>query len=426
MEPLIGVPRARMAALRARMVLWALPIVADELRRRPGQAVGIWRRFRRMYRTANMMAALTKPMKLGNRGIKMSVYVPHWPSKAIESRARRALRNDFVPPEQVTLAITDECPYRCRHCSNARGNREPLPLPRLIDLVKEIQDLGASWLNIGGGEPSLVFDRALATVKAADERSETWLNTIGFGLDPDKIKQLKDAGLFGGRVSIHSCDPDAHDEFVGYPGAFGIAVRTIESFRKQDMFAVLSAAIPESAITEEATLAFMNLGRDIGAGFVEIIPIRPSGRAVIGCTHAELKGHHVKEDFFRRLNNDPDLLDYPAASSAAYLETPDRFGCVAGSERLYISASGDIQPCPLVNLAVGNVMDEPLETIWKRLHGFIPGPRAQRLCSQLGPLVDEQVRMSPGAFDVLPLPPSQSNEILVKMGECDLPKVWSL
>lgn len=71
-------------------------------------------------------------------------------------------------------------------------------------------------------------------------------------------------------------------------------------------------------------------------------------------------------------------------------------------------------------------MDEPLETIWKRLHGFIPGPRAQRLCSQLGPLVDEQVRMSPGAFDVLPLPPSQSNEILVKMGECDLPKVWSL
>ena len=40
--------------------------------------------------------------------------------------------------------------------------------------------------------------------------------------------------------------------------------------------------------------------------------------------------------------------------------------------------------------------------------------------------MDEQVRKSPGAFDILPLPPSQSNEILMKMAKCDLPKVWSL
>ena len=83
--------------------------------------------------------------------VKAGVYVPHWPSEALETRMRRALRSAVVPHEQVTLSITDECPYRCPHCSNARNPQKPLPLSRLLELVGEIQDLGGSWLNIGGG-----------------------------------------------------------------------------------------------------------------------------------------------------------------------------------------------------------------------------------------------------------------------------------
>jgi MoaA/NifB/PqqE/SkfB family radical SAM enzyme len=357
---------------------------------------------------------------------KMSVYVPHWPSQAIEARLRRALRHDYVPPEQVTLAITDKCPYRCRHCSNVRAQAQPLPLSRLLHLVNEIADVGGSWLNIGGGEPSVVLDRALAVVEAAAARCETWLNTTGFALDTDKIKQLKDAGLFGGRVSLHSYRPQVHDDFVGYRGAFQIAADAIRAFRKQDIFTILSAAISESSITEEHVLNFLRLGKDNGAGFVEIIPIRPAGRAVVQCSHAELKCHRVSAEIFRKLNSDPGLTDYPAVNSATYLETPDRFGCVAGSERLYISTAGDVQPCPLVNLAVGNVMNEPLASIVERMRSLLPSPRAERLCSQLSPIIAHRVEEAGGTFDMLPVPPEMGSQILSQLPPTAMPKAWVL
>jgi len=429
MKALVGATRKQANGARRRLIAWSLGVLAGEMAGHPLQAPRIVKRFRRTYRTANLMRDWTKIMRFGSDGDlchKMSVYVPHWPSRALEGRLKRALRNDYVPPEQVTLSITDACPYRCRHCSNVRGPSQAMPLGRLTDLVREIQDIGGSWLNIGGGEPALEFERALAVARTAGDRSETWLNTTGFDLDTDKIKRLQDAGLFGGRLSVHSSDPAEHDEFVGYQGAFHIAADAIRLFREQDMFVILSAAIPEVSMDEETVRKFMELGRDLGAGFVELIPIRPAGRAVVQCSHAELKCHHVCGEIFRKFNNDPALLDCPGINSPAYLETPDRFGCVAAAERLYLSASGDVQPCPLVNLAVGNVMDEPLKAIWDRMHSFLPAPRTKRLCSELGPVLERHLDQSGRDLAVLPIRPQESTVILRELPPCDTPKVWAL
>jgi MoaA/NifB/PqqE/SkfB family radical SAM enzyme len=429
MKDITGIPSNKVKALRRKMTLWGLPIFLSELARRPSQFVRIIKRYRRMDRTVRLMLYWTKVMKFGGDDelcTKVSVYAARWPSKAVELRFRRALRNDNFVPEQIAMAITDECPYKCRHCSNAHKTKEPLPLNRLIEAIKEIQEIGGSWINIGGGEPAVAFDRAIAVVKAGGEHSETWFNTTGFGLDVDKIKQLKDAGLFGTRISIHSCDPSEHDEFVGYPGAFKIATEAVENFRKHDVFPVISAAVPETSITEELVFNFMKMGREVGAGFIEVLPIRPAGRAVIQCTHSELERHEVSGEIFHKLNNDSELVDFPAVNSPAYLEAPDKFGCVAGSDRIYISTAGDVQPCPLVGLSAGNLKDEPFKDIWQRMNKYIPRPRAERLCSQLSPIISEQIEQAGGSFDILPIPPDKSRKFFEELPESKTPNVWSL
>ncbi len=430
MKPLLPLDVKGQQSVRRAMTGAALRLLLAELARRPAAVLPILRRFRRMYRAAHLVADGSKVMHLGEkdggRCTKLSVYVPHFPGKAFEGRVRRALRSDTVWHEQVTLSITDSCPYHCRHCSNSRGARPPLPLPRLLQVVHEIQDIGGSWLNIGGGEPGVVFDRALAVVAEAGDRSETWLNTTGFGLDLDKVRRLRDAGLFGGRVSLHSHRPEEHDAFVGYPGAFKIAADAIRTFREADLFTVLSAALPEERITREMVVEMMRLGRDLGAGFVEIIPVRPVGRAVIACTHAELQHRDINRDQFRSLNTDPALADCPGVNSPAYLETPDRFGCVAGAERLYISASGDVQPCPLVSLAVGNVLDESLAAICGRMRELVKGPRAEQLCYELGPQVAAHVAQGGPDCAALPIPPDKTAEILGSLPPPATPKAWRL
>jgi len=217
-----------------------------------------------------------------------------------------------------------------------------------------------------------------------------------------------------------------HDAFVGYHGAFKIAAEAIQTFRRADIFPVLSAAMPEERITWHGVHDMMQLGKDLGAGFVEIIPIRPAGRAIVACSHSELRRHDVNRQMFKTFNMAPRFTDCPAVNSPAYLETRDRFGCVAGSERLYISASGDVQPCPLVNLSLGNVLDESLASICQRMRSLLPGARCNLLCKQLGPLVSEYVAKGGQGCDVLPIPPAKSADILADLPASPTPKAWVL
>jgi hypothetical protein len=57
--------------------------------------------------------------------------------------------------------------------------------------------------------------------------------------------------------------------------------------------------MPEERITWDGVYDMMQLGRDLGAGFVEFIPIRPAGRAVIACSHSELRRHDVNHRMFK-------------------------------------------------------------------------------------------------------------------------------
>ena len=348
---------------------------------------------------------------------KFRVYAPHWPSQAAETRVRRALQKGSIGPELVTLSLTDECPYKCRHCSNVRRQSKALSQQRAVELVGEIQELGGCWLNIGGGEPALVFEKTLAVVEAAGEISETWLNTTGFNLDIGKIRLLKKAGLFGGRVSIHSHDPTEHDDFVGYHGAFKIACETIRNFRRADILPILSASLPEKEITWSKIHDLTKLAKNLGAGFAEIIPIKPAGRAVIKCSQAELSQQEVDWQMLKTLNTDQRFSEWPAVDSGAYLEQAEMFGCVAGSERIYISASGDVQPCPLVNLSLGNVANESLASVYERMRVLLPGARAEPLCYQLWPMMAERLSKSGQECAVLPISAEESAQILTGLCE---------
>ena len=418
-KPLVAVSGKKARWHRRAARRWALKILGSELSHRPGKAIQILRRFNEIRKRTLKVWTDAKLMQFGRDDdspvFKFRVFVPHLPSEAAEMRLRRALGRDSVGPELTTLSMTDECPYKCRHCSNVRRPSKALSKRRVVELVGEIQELGCCWLNIGGGEPGLEFGKSLAVVEAAGQRSETWLNTTGFNLDIGRIKRLKQAGLFGGRVSIHSTEPRRHDEFVGYPGAFKIAAETIANFRQAGILPILSSAVAEKEISWSNIHDLTKLAKDLGAGFAEIIPIKPSGRAVTECNEAELSQQDIDWQILKRLNMYKRFADLPAADSGAYLEQPEMFGCVAGSERMYISASGDVQPCPLVSLSLGNVAEEPLAKVYERMRALLSKPSPEALCYKLWPIMVERLRKNEQEYTMLPIAAEESNQILSEL-----------
>ena len=61
-----------------------------------------------------------------------------------------------------------------------------------------------------------------------------------------------------------------------------------------------------------------------------------------------------------------ELLKHPKARHHNLYNFRGRQGCPAGIEKIYITAYGDVTPCDLIHEPFGNVLEEPLETIWKR------------------------------------------------------------
>ena len=59
----------------------------------------------------------------------------------------------------------------------------------------------------------------------------------------------------------------------------------------------------------------------------------------------------------------------------------DAFGCTAGgTDRFYVNAKGDVQPCEFLNISFGNILDEPFDRIYDRMREVFDVPGDRWLC----------------------------------------------
>ncbi|RPI59091.1 MAG: hypothetical protein EHM48_09430, partial [Planctomycetaceae bacterium] len=95
----------------------------------------------------------------------------------------------------------------------------------------------------------------------------------------------------------------------------------------------------------------------------------------------------------------------PAVAGFAYLESEDMFGCGGGYHHLFIDAAGEVCPCDLTPLSMGNACLEPLAEIWARMAKHFALPRTRCLMSHIAGLLTQ-------GEATLPLPREISERIL--------------
>ncbi|HUU43753.1 MAG TPA: radical SAM protein [Planctomycetota bacterium] len=291
------------------------------------------------------------------------------PARRTSRRGLERIRAGERPLMTLCVATTSRCPMRCVYCSAENYPDAPdMSTSRLRSLVAEAQDLGAYAIDFSGGEPLLRPDLP-EVVAAVDDRSVTVLSTSGFNF-PEMSRDLRRAGLDYVVVSLDSFDARVNNERRGHPDATGIAVKAVRAAVREGFYTALNMVADETMLEPGAFEAYLRAAQALGVH--EVSPVAP--RACVRLGRHRFRGFTPAQvDRLRRLQVRFNRMTHlPTVTSLDYAES--YYGCPGGSMHCYVSAAGDVTPCPGFPVSFGNVNDQPLAEVYENMRRHIRQP----------------------------------------------------
>jgi len=259
----------------------------------------------------------------------------------------------------LDIDLTYACPCRCAQCySDALRDPqgEPLTVSEIAGLVDQAKRIGAIQVALSGGEPLLRKDLLDVVAACRPRQMLVTLCTSGHGATPGLLRDLRRAGLGLVIFSLDSADSEVHDRNRGVGPLFDRVLGLIAASRQVG----LRAAVNTVADREKL----------LGDGLTRMIALAERHRFVLNLT--------VPAPIGRWTGNVSALLDDEARRRfAAALRHPRvrsdihsaylRSGCPAGTEKISVSAYGEVRPCQILPIPFGSVRRQPLSEIWGRL-----------------------------------------------------------
>ncbi|HII02067.1 TPA: radical SAM protein [Methanosarcinaceae archaeon] len=325
-----------------------------------------------------------KPISVNEDEIIFSTWVPPIPGPVFSrviSAEIAAIRKKRVP-DQFSIGITARCPNRCLHCGAAdiRPEKE-LTLDEICGAVDQSLDLGAYLVSFDGGETMLRNDLVDMVASVDKSRAIATCFTSGYKLSEERAEALKAAGLYAARISLDSPFKAEHDRFRGREGAYEDAISGIKNAKAAGIFTDMFVVVSPHNIDDLDD--FYSLAVDLGMHEVSIYEIIAVGRWL---DHEDevINEKDVKrlEKFQKAMNSKPEG---PRVTAFPYFMGPDLFGCFAGKRWMHVASDGEVMPCAYTPLSFGNICEEPLETIWKRMGKHIAYKKDASYCMMRNP-----------------------------------------
>jgi MoaA/NifB/PqqE/SkfB family radical SAM enzyme len=339
-------------------------------------------------------------VRVGRR-VFLDVSIPGWPSPALDrflegELERIAPTRPGAPPLHLALlAVTRLCPLRCMHCSDADvlASEESLSTSQLLDVARGVAALGASHLELTGGEPMARLDAVEAICRELAPGVDVWVLTSGVGLDSRAATRLRDAGATGVTVSIDHWEADRHDAFRGRAGVFLEAVEGVRAARDAGLVVALSVTLTPEVATPAGLEHLGRLGRELRVPFLRLL----EPRAVGAWAGRDVALPASALDVVVRFARASHAADSPLPLVELPALTQRSLGCFGGGDRyLFVDAKGDVHACPFCRRSAGSALDGGLEAARDVLlsQGCKAYPRAHPDPVGIGPHIARRARSS--------------------------------
>jgi PqqA peptide cyclase len=281
-------------------------------------------------------------------------------------------------PIGLLAELTHRCPLGCPYCSNpldlVRASQE-LDTKTWMRVFNQAADLGALHVHLSGGEPLVRSDIAELVNAAHLAGLYTNLITSAVGLTPQRLTELRAAGLEHVQISIQGIDTARADAVAHMKGAAKAKREAAKLVVEEGLALTINAVIHKGNIAEIP--AIIELAEELGAGRLEVAHVQyhgwalPNRASLMPSREEFLTAAKIVEDARKRLEGalviDHVMPDY-------YAERPK--ACMGGWGRqvIVVTPDGRALPChaaaSLPGMIFDNVRSQSLGAIWNDSEAF--------------------------------------------------------
>ena len=247
-------------------------------------------------------------------------------------------------PKHVLFELTYNCNLNCRHCY-IYHRYSGLPQVKIQQILYQLREAGTIDITFSGGEIFLRNDIFDILEFAIQMGFRTTIITNGTLLDTEMITQLSKLPLAYIKTSIYSLRPHIHDLITGVPGSHQATLNSIAALAQTGKKVGAGAIVQEENAPDIPQLkAYIESLGCIFAGDYNIFPDHQG-------SHNPLR-YRVSEELLTTLFRKKVV-------------TPSReVSCEAGIIKAKIDPKGNVYPCELLNIPIGNLYEQSFAEIW--------------------------------------------------------------
>lgn len=262
---------------------------------------------------------------------------------------------------KLHLDLLYQCDLDCEHCYLDDKKKKILPTAFWRDVLDQAAAMGVFALVLSGGEIFLRKDLLELVAHARELGLFVNLKSHGGYIDEANARRLADLGVTSVWLSYYAPDATIHDAITRKPGSHERTRAAFSHLTRAGVMTVASIVVMQrnrhawrEAVAECERLGVMPsvdghlLSALSGADF-------PKGLAVDMHEAVALERHHLE-----RVQGDCTPTSDPSATPWA-----EQKNCGAGHTSLYVSPEGDVTPCIMWPMALGNLArGDRLAELW--------------------------------------------------------------
>ena len=286
-------------------------------------------------------------------------------------------RDNGSLPLWLLAELTYRCPLQCPYCSNPvniASYRKELTTDEWLEVMRQARALGAAQLGFSGGEPLARRDLEVLIKEARELGYYTNLITSGVGMDEERVKGFREAGLDHIQISFQASSAELNN-FLGGTASFEHKLEMARVVKKYDYPMVLNIVIHRQNIDQ--TEHILEMAEALEADYVELANTQYYGWALVN--RAQLMP--TREQLERSEKTANAYRDKLKGKMKIYYVVPDYFenrpkACMNGWGNLFLAVApdGTALPCQaaaqLPGLSFPNVREHSVEWIWKESPAF--------------------------------------------------------